>query len=513
MEQKKSQLKAGVILNYVNMGVGNLIPIFYTPIMLSLLGQSEYGLYKLSANITSYLSLIALGISSAVVRYLIQAQIRDGKKGEEEMLGLFTFIFHIIAVVSLIAGVWLAANIDIWYAASLTSAELQQMRILVFILACNTAVSFLLTPYISVVNAHESFIFLQSMNILLTCIGPLLNLVVLFLGFRSVGMACSSLAISVLSRISYLFFVRKKLDVHPRFSKVPKNVVLGILQFSFWIFLGNVVGQLYNATDTVMIGAVPGLGAQSVAVYNVGLLFNSIMLSLTIGISNTLSPQINKMVMSNASGEQLTDLAIKVGRLQSYIMMLVISGFIVFGRQFIHFYVGPGYELAFGVAISMMIPNVIPLLQSVFSATIVAQNKHKFRSLMYLGIAVLNVIGTWILLKPMGIIGAALMTGIALVIGQGFVMNWYYHFKSGLNVIRFWKMVAPTIVVPIILCIAGLLLSNIIDFYRPVVLVFSIMIYTAVFCFMVWKLSFNDYEKQLVLRPLEKIRRKIHERF
>ena len=43
MKKKVNQLRIGVLLSYVNLGLGNLIPIFYTPIMLSLLGQSEYG--------------------------------------------------------------------------------------------------------------------------------------------------------------------------------------------------------------------------------------------------------------------------------------------------------------------------------------------------------------------------------------------------------------------------------------------------------------------------------------
>ena len=66
MAQEKSQLKVGIVLNYVNMILGNLIPIFYTPVMLTLLGQSEYGLYKLASSVTSYLSLISMGLGSAI---------------------------------------------------------------------------------------------------------------------------------------------------------------------------------------------------------------------------------------------------------------------------------------------------------------------------------------------------------------------------------------------------------------------------------------------------------------
>ena len=87
MTQQKSQLKIGILLNYVNMILGNLIPIFYTPIMLSLLGQSEYGLYKLSSSVTSYLSLISLGIGAAITRYLIKAREEEGKDAEERRVG------------------------------------------------------------------------------------------------------------------------------------------------------------------------------------------------------------------------------------------------------------------------------------------------------------------------------------------------------------------------------------------------------------------------------------------
>ncbi len=226
-----------------------------------------------------------------------------------------------------------------------------------------------------------------------------------------------------------------------------------ILNFSFWIFVGNVVGQLYNSTDTVMIGAIPCLGTDGVAVYNVGLTFNSIMLSFTIGISNILSPKVNKMVLSGCTGEKLTDLAVRVGRLQCYIMLLIITGFIAFGKPFLYFYAGQDYFEAYGVAIVMMLPNMIPLSQSVCSSVIVAQNKHKFRSIMYLGIAILNVFGTWLLLKPFGIFGAAFMTGFALFLGQGIVMNWYYHRKSGINIFKFWKEVGIVFIYPFILCI------------------------------------------------------------
>ena len=504
MKQEKNQLRIGIVLNYLNMILGNLIPIFYTPIMLSLLGQEEYGLYKLSSSVTSYLSLISLGIGSAVTRYLIKAREQEGKESEERFLGLFMVIFQIIAVAALLVGTLLTLNLHIWYGASLSAAELSRMQILVFLMVCNTALSFSQSPYTAVISAHERFVFQQCINILTTCIGPLLNLVMLMLGYASVGMAISSLAVGIVCRLAYTIYVRRSLDIRPRYKNLPAAALREILTFSFWVFVSNVVAQLYNATDTVMMGAVPELATTGVAVYSVGAIFNNIVFSLTTGISSLLGPKTNKLVFAGASNQELTDFSIRVGRLQGYIISLIVTGFIAFGKPFIAFYAGDGYENAYWVAVFMMVPNMIPLVQSVCLSVIVAQNKHKFRSLVYLGIAVANVIGTWFLMQSMGIIGAALMTGFALLVGQGIVMNWYYHKKTGLDIIRFWKKVSVLYVIPTLLCISALILSQWVDFYSLPVLLTGIVVYTLIYCVLNWLFVMNDYEKNIVGEPLSK---------
>ncbi len=508
--RERGQLKIGILLNYVNMGIGNLIPVFYTPIMLSLLGQNEYGLYKLSSNVTSYLSLASLGLGSAITRYLLKAKTEEGKKAEEKYFGLFVLIFQIIAVASFVIGLVLACNLGIWYSDALTAAELSRMKILVFLLTCNTALSFSLSPYVSVVSAHEKFLFLQCMNIISTCLGPAVNLIVLLMGYASIGMAGSTLALGVITRFFYFVYVRKCMHFKPCYRGLPLHQLKEIMIFSFWIFVANVVGQLYNSTDTIMIGAVPALATTGVAVYNVGGIFNNVVFSLATGISALLAPKTNRMVFAGSSPTELTDLAIKVGRLQGYIIILIVTGFIAFGRPFVRFYAGADYSDAYWVAVLMMVPNMIPLVQSVCLNIIVAQNKHRFRSLVYLGIAIANVIGTWFLMRtPLGIVGAALMTGAALMIGQGFIMNWYYWKKTGLEIRRFWKEVGKLYIIPICMCVAALLLSGWINFYNVPIMLTGIAVYTLIYCALNWHFTMNTYEKNLFLEPVQKIAAKI----
>ena len=45
---KRDEIKAGALLSYLNLLIGTLIPFIYTPIMLRMLGQAEYGIYGIA---------------------------------------------------------------------------------------------------------------------------------------------------------------------------------------------------------------------------------------------------------------------------------------------------------------------------------------------------------------------------------------------------------------------------------------------------------------------------------
>lgn len=507
MQSDKSELKLGVILNYINMGIGNLIPILYTPIMLAILGQQEYGLYKLSSSVTSYLGLMSLGLGSAVTRYLIKSRTQDGEEAESKMLGMFLIIFRIIAALSLVVGTALTLSLSVWYGEALSNEELHKMQLLVFIMVCNMGLSFSMSPYLSIVTAREKYVFYQCMNIVLTCIGPVLNLIALFLGYASIGMATATLALAVVVRLIYYYYIRYKLGIRPKYKQLPFACLKEILLFSFWIFVGSIVEQLYNATDTLMIGAIPQLATAGVAVYSVGCILNSIILSLTTGLSATLVPRTNKMVFEGASNTQLTDFSILVGRLQAYIVSLLVIGFVLFGRPFIHFYVGDSYLDAYWVALFIVVPNVIPLAQSVCLSIVIAKNQHRFRSLTYLGIAILNVIGTWIALNQWGIKGAALVTGLALIIGNGFIMNWFYWKKTGIEIIRFWKQVCKVFATPLILGVITYFLAQKIDLYNLWIFLLCCVSFAIVTFCAQWRFAMNEYEKQLVTIPAKKLKK------
>ena len=95
---KINQLKAGIILSYTSMGVGYAISIIYTPIMLRLLGQSEYGLYNFVSSIVAYLGLLNFGFGSAYVRYYSRYKVANDRQNIAKLNGMFLIIFSVIGL-------------------------------------------------------------------------------------------------------------------------------------------------------------------------------------------------------------------------------------------------------------------------------------------------------------------------------------------------------------------------------------------------------------------------------
>ena len=165
---KKSQLKIGIVLSYVNMAISNIIAIAYTPVMLRLLGQSEYGLYQLVYSVVSYLGLLSFGFGSAYVRFYSRYKVKNDKQGIAKLNGMFMTIFIIIAIISLLAGSILVDNIDNIFSTSLTTKELDIARILMILMVINLAVSFPSSVFDSYVTAHECYFFQRIVSLLQT---------------------------------------------------------------------------------------------------------------------------------------------------------------------------------------------------------------------------------------------------------------------------------------------------------------------------------------------------------
>lgn len=506
MGQKKvNELKVGSIITYINLIISTIIPLLYTPIMLRILGQEEYGLYSLSNSVISYLTLLNFGFGTAIIRFISKFRIEGDHDKIEGVTGLILSIYGIIAIIVCIVGFLLTKGTGLFFGTGLTVNEIQRLKVLMIIMTVSTAISFPVSVLSSVSVAYEKYIFRKMIDMIATIATPILNLIVLFLGYASIGLAMIGLGIQLIYGIIFIWYCKQKLNVVPRFKDMPFYMLKEILGFSIYVFASSIIDMLYWATDKVLIGAV--LGTVAVAVYNIGGTFTSMLQNMSSAISGVFGTRVNMMVFGNQPMEKLSELLIRIGRLQYYIVSLILSGYVVFGQIFIDVWAGKDYSQAYIIGLLTMVPLAVPLIQSIAFSVISAQNKLKFRTIVYAVIAVLNVIGTILAMPKFGIIGAAACTAVAFVVGNGILMNWYYWKVVKLDIVEFWKNILRISIIPVVMTILGNVIVKEFGIKNLWMLLIFAVIYAIIFVIGSWILEMNEYEKSLVKGMFRKIER------
>lgn len=506
MESKKiNELKIGSIMTYINLIISTIIPLLYTPIMLRILGQAEYGLYSLSNSVISYLSLLNFGFGTAIIRFISKFRVEGNHEKIEGVTGLILSIYGIIAIIVCVIGFSLTNGTGLFFGTGLTTNEIQRLKVLMIIMTISTALSFPVSILSSVSVAYEKYIFRKMVDMVATIAAPILNLVVLFMGYASVGLAMIGLMTQIIYGVIFIWYCKQKLNVVPRFKNMPFYMIKEILGFSIYIFASSIIDMLYWATDKVLIGAM--LGTVAVAVYNIGGTFTAMLQNMSSAISGVFGTRVNIMVFENQPIEKLSELLIRIGRLQYYVVSLILSGYIVFGQIFINIWAGKDYSQAYMIGLLTMLPLAVPLIQNIAFTVITAQNKLKFRTIVYAIIAILNVIGTIVVMPKFGIIGAATCTAMAFIVGNGILMNWYYLKIIKLDIKAFWKNIIKISIVPIIMIIIGNIILKYVVVKNLWILMLLGIIYVIIFGIFSWIFEMNNYEKSLLIGAINRIKK------
>ena len=503
-EMRINQLKTGVVLNYCAQAVHILTGLLYTPIMLRLLGQSEYGLYQLVSSVVSYLSLLSLGFSTGYVRFYSRYKVNGDQEGIAKLNGMYGVIFSVITVVCLLCGGIMVAEADLIFGDGLSEGELEKARILMAMLVFNLAITFVNSVFSSHVSAHEEFVFLKAVELLRALFNPFLALPLLIMGYGSVGMVAVTSILTMTSLLCNVFYSHKKLHMRFSFRHLEFGLFREMGVFTFYIFINMVVDQINWSVDKFLLGRM--MGTAAVAVYGVAGQLNTLYQSLSLGISSVFTPRVNRLVFQEQDNKKLDQLLSKVGRIQFIVLALVLSGFVVFGREFIHLWAGGGYDEAYSIALLLMGPVTVPLIQNLGIEIQRAKNKHKARSIAYLFIAVGNIILSIPLIYRFGATGAAAGTAICLFMGNIVFMNLYYHLNIRLNMVLFWREIARLLPAVVIATLLGLGVMRLRPCVGWIELIVYICAYTVAYSLLLWHFGMNKAEKDYVRKPLSKMR-------
>lgn len=508
----KNELKMGSVLSYAQMGLGIIIGLIYTPVMIRLLGQNEYGLYNTVASTISTLSILSLGFNSSYVRYYMIYKNKKDQDAIYRLNGLFFTIFMVMGIIAFVCGMFLSFHLKWVFNQGLSPAEYRVARTLMLILTVNLALSFPMSVFSNIISANEKFVFLKLVGMLNTVAGPLVTFPILLLGYKSIAVVSVSTLINIITYLLYGYYVLVVMKNRFVFHNFERDLFKSLFTYTTFIAINLIIDQINWNIDKILLGRFKG--AAQVAIYSVGYTLYSYYMSFSTSISGVFTPRIHSIVNNKKSDmdrqrKELTELFTKVGRVQFLILALLASGVIFYGREFIvYIWAGSSYLDAYYVALLLIIPATVALIQNLGIEIQRSLNKHQFRSLTYLVMAFINLGLSIVLCQRYGAIGSAIGTMISLVVANGLIMNVYYNNKCNLDIVSFWKNIlnlSKGLICPIIF---GLITKTCFPVKNATVLIISVCVYSLVYVLSMWMLGMNLEEKKMFSSMVIKVRKK-----
>lgn len=502
----KDQKKLGVILSYFNTAINMLISVFFTPFLISTLGDAEYGLYRVIQSFAGQFAIMTFGMSTLVSRNIVYFNELQKKKEKENFLAMALIISFVLVGILLIIAGCMYPFVDNIFANSFNSSEIVTAKKLFVLFILNVAVTILNDYFAGMLTGHEKFAISNGIKTLNRILRVVILIILLNVGCTSVSIIATDLLLMVAMLMFNMIFGLGKLKEKIRYYYLDKAMLKTTLLFSGAIFLQAIINQVNSNLDNFILGIM--VDTKTVAMYSIALTVYTTYGGITTVVSGVFAPKATRMIVNGATAEDLTNLVSRTGRYQFMIAAAILAGFTLFGENFIKIWVGASYLPAYGIILILIIPMTIPLIESVTNSILDAKLKRMSRSIVLCVMALINIVTSVILIKIFGYIGAAYGTALSVIIGHCIIMNIYLKKEIGLMVIKMFRDIFKGLLPS---AIVSMIISIPLSVFLPdtmVMFVIKAVCFMIIYSCIVYKFGMNETEKNLVRKTINRIKRR-----
>lgn len=490
-----ASIKKSAIIGYITIFVNIITGLLYTPWMIKQIGVSEYGLYTLISSFLSYF-LLDFGLGTAVSRFV--SKYREEGRAEEidKLLSVIVKVFAIIDAAIFVLLIVCYFNIAEIF-TGLTPDEQEKFRVIYCIAGGFSLLTFPFSYLNGILIAYERFVVLKSCELVQRILIVALVVLCLLTGHGLYSLVFVNSCVGLFIVIYKLLYLSRKENIRIDVRYFDKNTLLELLRFSAWVFVIGVASRLmYNIIPTVL-GRY--CNSTEVAKFSVAMMMEGYVYTFASALNGLFLPRVMRITLKTNDGDELTKLMITVGRIQLIIVGLIISAFVVVGRQFVNLWLGIDFDMSYFVTLCLITPGLISLTEEIGNTALIATNELKYRAFLYIGASAISVIGGYILAPQYGALGCGVAVLLSLIFCHILGMNILYYYKLHINVIKFlYNTIMPFVPVVCIPIVVTYALSNYINMGGWIEFLLVAALYSISFITVIWFLFMRSAERKMI---------------
>jgi len=494
------QIKAGALISYVGIAFNVIAGLIYTPWMIHQIGKSDYGLYMLSMSFLAYF-VMDFGLGQAIAKFIAKYRVENNEHKIAQMLGLTVKLYLIIDIVIALVLITLYFYLETIF-KELTPVEIERFKVIYVISGLFSLVSFPFTSLNGILIAYERFVLLKSTELISKIAVIILMVAALLLGYTLYALVAINAFVGLIIIVIKVFYLHKSTHTTITYGYKNKALLKELFSISIWMSVIGIAQRLLIIMAPTLLAIYSGTA--EIAIFSIAMVIEGYTWTLANALNGLFLTKVSKL--SNFEDRRdLTSLMIKVGRLQLFLVGLLIVGLVAFGKEFIVLWVGVDFENSYYVILMLVVLGFITLTQEIANTLLFVEDKLKYRAILFLASALLSVIISIYLTPQYGAIGASIGIFTAILTCHVIGMNIIYWKILKLDIIRFFTechlKLMPILFITLLI---GFLMQQYIPVTSLVLFFPKVLVLSFVYLVMMWFFGLNTFEKELISNVLKR---------
>jgi O-antigen/teichoic acid export membrane protein len=417
-EGETLMLARNVSTRYLAIGVEAVLGLVVLPFNVAHLGASAYGLWMLTGSITAYFSILDLGYSGALVKFVAQYRAQRDCRALNEILSTTFVVFAIVGVVTYLVAIGIAIYLGRLFL--LTADQVHVGRIVLLIISLNVATGTAFSVFGAVINGFQRYDLNNIVGTACSVLTALVNLAVLAAGYGLVELVAATTFVRL---ITYMVYRGNAYRVFPglqiRLGSFSRGRLREVTSLSVYMLLIDWANKMNYSVDALVIGAF--LSTSAVAVWTVG----QRLAELTQRLTNQLNDVLFPAVVDNDSAarmDRLQAIFIQGTRLSVASVVPMGGAMILMARPLVRAWVGPDFAGSV-LVLQLLSLSVIVRVGCATACTVLrGAGEHRLVAFTNVSAGFVNLALSIAFVQAFGLAGVALGTLVPILIASMLVV-------------------------------------------------------------------------------------------
>jgi len=512
----KRELKVGVILSYLLIAINIASGLLLVPFIVRNIGQSNYGIYTAASSFIT-MFIVDLGLGTAVTKFVSKYRVVSDQAEINKVISVVFTCFLSLSFLLLIIFACVFPFLRSMY-SSFTDSEFESFKVVFIIVASYSILTFPFSIVNGMLVAYDK-IFLSKLADIISKL--VFIAITIFVLYKNLGLfyltACYAVH-GIMSIILKLIFVKSNTPCN-FFTKVNKtefkSIFKEVISFSIWAAInsfGRVI--LVSFAPTILGFTSPeSKGSQEIAVFSFAVQIESYVSLFATSFGSIFYPSISRILFEKgkADDESLENFKrfhIKIARIQVSILALVIVGLVVCGKEFLHLWVGEGYENSYYCILAICIPALFFYPLQTAENAMAVMEKIKFCGIATIICTASGILFSIIFAYLWGAIGVSIGICVGFVV-RTVLFNLFFAKYLNIKPLYFYSKSYLSFVLPIALSIfVGVALNMYLSNYSWQFFAVKVFVITVSYIVSLFIFGLNNEEKIMIDEYLKKIYRK-----